>query len=252
MLSPDAYEKSYGDQKYLEARDHTDLITALAEELEDIEAEYAYRKYDKRKRSFDKNDADQSTLHATALPLEYQLDAAVKSVQSISPAPREKSLIDKTYKKHLKVGWSNTAANRLELKIRNTRRIILWFKNSYSIELRKRYWYEDSSIYIGYGKYADLPENTFTSSLAKLLFNDPRKIWLMSDLIDELAKDKNITFETREYDDIDYLLIKRCCQSINDKVSAVKGSKIKLVDCTISRVKLNTKLFHVLDRITVE
>ncbi len=252
MLSADAYEKSYGDEKYREAKDYTDLITALAGDLEDVEATYERKKYGKRKRKFEKSDHRESEFHQSALPLEYQLDTAINSVKTFIPSPQEEVFIGRVYKKCYKLGWNYTPANRLELKIRNVRRIILWFKGRYSMELRKRYWYEDGAIYIGDGKYVGLPDDTFTSAIAKILFRNPSVEWRIPDLIDEIAMEKGIALHSPEFDVVEYGLVKRCCQTINDKVSTTKGQKVRLVDCKVSRVKLNTKLFHILDRITTE
>lgn len=252
MLGTDAYEKSYSDTKYREAKDHTDLFTALAGELEDIEAEYNRRGYAKRQRTFNISDSKEATFHATARPLEYQLDSAVRSVENFLPAPHEKDFVVRTYKRSQKVGWNNTHANKLELKLRNVRRIIIWFKDRYSMELRKRYWFEDSSIYVGGYGHVPLPEDTFTALIAELLFEDPKKIWPMSDFIDAIAVRKGVTLYSTDYEAIDYLLVKRCSQAINDKIEIAKGSKTKLVVCMKSQVKLNTKLFHILDRITTE
>ncbi len=252
MLGTDAYEKSYGDTKYLEAKDHTDLFTALAGELEDIEAEYTRRGYAKRQRKFDKSDLREATFHATARPLEYQLDSAVRSVENILPAPHEKDFVSRTYKRNQKIGWNVTHANKLELKLRNVKRIIIWFKDRYSMELRKRYWFEDNSIYVGGHGHVSLPEDTYMAIMAELLFKDPKKVWPMSDFIDAIAAKKGVTLYSTDYEAIDYPLVKRCSQALNDKIEAANGIKTKLVVCMKSRVKLNISLFHVLDRITTE
>jgi len=252
VLGPDAYRTSYSDIKYREAKDHTDLLTALAGDLQDVEDDYERFNFQTRKRTFDKNDHQEDTRHRTAGFIEQHLDSAVKSLCVFLPAPHEQETVEKIYKKHRKLGWNDTPANRLELKIRNTKRIILWFKNEYSMILRKRYWFENNSIYVGGHGHVPLPDDAFITVIAKILFKNPDKIWPIADFMDAIAKEKGIPVSSTEYDEIDYPLIKRCSQTINDKITDANKDKTKLVVCIKSQVRLDTTLFHILDRITTE
>jgi len=252
MLGADAYRTSYSDIKYREAKDHTDLLTALAGDLQDVEDDYNKFNFQTRKRTFDKNDQKENAYHQAAGLMEQHLDTAIKSLCIFLPTPHEQSTVERIYKKNKKIGWNDTSANRLELKIRNTKRIILWFKNEYSMVLRKRYWFENNSIYVGGHGHVPLPEDTFTTVVAKILFKNPDKIWPMADFMDAIAKEKDIPVSSIDYDEIDYSLVKRCSQAINDKITDANGFKTKLVVCIKSQVRLNTTLFHILDRITTE
>lgn len=249
MLSAKAYSQAYSYKEYKEAEDYSDLMTAFANDIEQVEENYLKYGYPNRKRKFDPKDREEAERHSICRPYESMLDTSVDHLMDFVPSPAEPPAIKKIYEKRIN-GWNDTHANRLETKIENAKQIIAWFQKQYPIILRKSFYYEDSFIYVGNGQFAKLPTNSNYDLLAKILFRDIHKVWTEDELIDELAHAKRISLETEEYYELKKTSLKRSCQLINDKVSDKNGKPTKLILYSKQSIRFDLELFHQIDRVS--
>ncbi len=251
MLDSKAYGQAYGYIEYKKARDYSDLITAFANDLEQVEIDYLKYGYPKRKRKFDSSNAEEAELHKICTPNERHIDVAFDHLKDFVINPNEPVIIQKFYDFRIK-SWNDTPANRLENKIENSKRIIEWFQEEYGVVLRKSYYYENCAIYVGNGNYAKLPKDANYTLIAQILFRDIHKEWKETDIIYELSLLKQITPHTAEYDQLFKTSVKRMVQHINDNVAKAANEKIKLLNHTNKTVSFNLDLFHQIDRVLAQ
>lgn len=252
MLDTKAYNQAYAYTEYKQAKDYSDLLTAFANDLSQVEVNYSLYGYPKRKRKFDLTDKKQAELHTVCRPVERHIDVAFDHLKDFSVNPNEPAIIQKIYDKRI-AGWNDTHANRLECKIENSKEIIRWYQNEYGVVLRKSYYYENGSIYVGNGVYAVLPKDANYTLLAQILFREIHREWSELELLHELASLKGITTHSAEYDELYETSIKRMVQHINKKVAAAsKDDKLKLLIYANKSVRFNLNLFKLIDRVVAD
>lgn len=248
MLNAKAYYQAFSYGDYSKAESYSDLVTLFADELDAIIEVYRFYKYDKRKRYFDPLNKDEVEKHKTARPLEYGMNAAFENLINFLPEPKEASIIQKIFK--LKDNdWPDSHANNLETKINNAQKAIKILKDRHKIELRKSFYYQDDKIFVRYNGYVDLVAGTFSSALAKCLFEDIHKTWKKGELFEAISDVFGYHEESTERDEIYVKNMRRACQTINDKINNLLKNNDKLVVYSQDTVKLNMDLFHITDRV---
>lgn len=145
MLSAKAYNQAYGYREYREAKDYSDLLTAFANDLQQVESNYVLYGYPGRKKKFDSDNREQTELHSICAPVERHIDIAFEHLRDWLILPTESQAIQRIFDKRIE-GWNDTYANRLENKIDNSKAIIKWFQDKYPIILRRSFYLENESI----------------------------------------------------------------------------------------------------------
>lgn len=251
-LNTKQYEISYSYKKYREAEDNADLISALIDDIEQLEGVfYKDLKLDKRAKDTGGDDS-QYILHTIARPLDAGLNAAVRQFYVHLLAP-DQEIMDDMYFNVLDddlVKYS--PANIFKIKIDLLKKFISTFRKSHSLELRRSYRYDTGRLYYHPSKYILFKSEGFPSALMEILFKDFTRVFDNEDLIEELIQTDNLyltpIIQTSDIDSYNKKL-KKACFGINNRISRETKNNINLINYNSKTTSLNKFAFDHIDRI---
>lgn len=240
MLNLQTYHQSYAYEKYSDAVNNDELLTAFVEDVNAICDKYCRMKFDSTKKDIDKNNIDDFTKHQTALPLEIAIDSAFTQFLSFVLDERLRSTLAATFENERKGKMIiDTPLNRLSIKIANAKKVISLFRDSNRLTVKQYYRYENRFLYISNSFRIRFNPNTATDLILSTLFNSNLRACSTKTMVSKAMKlfdetDNDLIFEKLE----------RASEYINNKVTNETHNPIGLIAFGSIKIELNQFLFR--------